>query len=475
MPDSAIDLLAINRGTVTAPAGCGKTHLIAETLKQHGAVKPILILTHTNAGVAALRGRLDNAGVPPRAYRLATLDGWAIRLIGMFPARSEVNPDVLKLETPRNDYPAIRKAAATMLKAGHVLDILSASYDRLIVDEYQDCSILQHAIVYYAAPALPLCVLGDPMQAIFGWQGNELADWDKHVCTHFPLAGELRTPWRWKNANTESFGRWLLDVRRALIDGTPIDLRTAPPEVSWVNLDGTENRVRQLRAASTRAPDRDGTVLIIGKSTSPPSQQEFASQTPGAVTVEAVDLKDLVQFARDLDFGRPDALTRVVSFAASVMTNIGASDLIRRVETLVRGTARRDASDVEQAALRFKAAPSPTAAVAFLSEISKQGGVRTHRPAVLRAGIKALQSCDGSEGNSFYEAVLRSREQNRLLGRPLPKRAVGSTLLLKGLEADVSIILDASDLDARNLYVAMTRGSKRLVVCSDTPILTRGA
>ncbi len=474
MPDATLDLLAISRGTVIAPAGCGKTHLIAETLKRHGAPKPILILTHTNAGVAALRGRLDKAGVPPRAYRLATIDGWAIRLIGMFPARSEIDPDILKLENPRSDYPTIRRAAAQMLKAGHVLDILAASYDRLIVDEYQDCNVLQHAIVYYAAPALPPSVLGDPMQAIFGWPGNELADWDKHVCTHFPVAGELTTPWRWKNANTEDLGRWLLDVRRALIEGTPIDLRTAPPEVSWTHLDGTEDRVRQLRAASIRAPDRDGTVLIIGKSTSPSSQQEYASQTPGAVTVEAVDLKDLVQFARDLDFGRPDALAQIANFAGSVMTNVGVPDLLRRVDILERGTARRDPSEVERAALAFKAACSPAAAVNLLVEISKEGGVRTHRPAVLRAGIKALQSCDGAAGNSFYEAAVRFREQNRLLGRPLPKRAVGSTLLLKGLEADVSVILDASDhLDARNLYVAMTRGSKRLIVCSDTPILIR--
>jgi len=305
MTDVTPDLLAINRGTVTAPAGCGKTHLIAEALKRHGAAKPILILTHTNAGVAALRGRLDKAGVPPRAYRLATIDGWAIRLIGTFPVRSEISPDILKLEHPRSDYPAIRKAAAKLLRAEHVLDVLAASYTRLIVDEYQDCSILQHAVVYYMAPALPVCVLGDPMQAIFGWPGNELADWDKHVCTHFPLASELTTPWRWKNAKTEVLGRWLLDVRRALIEGTSIDLRTAPSEVSWVHLDGSENRARQLRAAGTRAPDRDGTVLIIGKSTSPPSQQDFASQTPGAVTVEAVDLKDLVQFARDLDSGVP--------------------------------------------------------------------------------------------------------------------------------------------------------------------------
>jgi DNA helicase IV len=64
------------------------------------------------------------------------------------------------------------------------------------------------------------------------------------------------------------------------------------------------------------------------------------------------------------------------------------------------------------------------------------------------------------------------REQNRLIGRPIPKRAVGSTLLLKGLEADVAVILNAAGLNARNLYVAMTRSSKALTVCSPTPILS---
>ena len=59
-----IDLRAIERGTVTAPAGCGKTQLIAHALAGHRGNKPILVLTHTNAGVAALRGRLDRAGVP---------------------------------------------------------------------------------------------------------------------------------------------------------------------------------------------------------------------------------------------------------------------------------------------------------------------------------------------------------------------------------------------------------------------------
>jgi predicted ATP-dependent endonuclease of OLD family len=46
-----------------------------------------------------------------------------------------------------------------------------------------------------------------------------------------------------------------------------------------------------------------------------------------------------------------------------------------------------------------------------------------------------------------------------------------STLLLKGLEADVAVILDASELDARNLYVAMTRAARCLVICGPKPVL----
>ena len=471
MPDNDIDLLAVNRGTVTAPAGCGKTHLIAEALSRHGGSKPILVLTHTNAGVVALRGRLDRAGVPAKAYRLSTIDGWAMRLISTFPARSAHDADLLQLARPGTDYPNIRVAAAKLLQAGHVNDVLTASYTRLIVDEYQDCSIRQHAVVAYAAQILPTCVLGDPMQAIFGFGGDALAKWDDDVCSYFPLAGELATPWRWINAGAEPLGRWLLDVRGKLLRGEPIDLRAAPEGVNWVELDGTEDHQRRLLAARVRPPDDQGCVLIIGDSRNPDGQRQFASQTPGAITVEAVDLRDLVTFAGAFDLAAPDALERLAGFAQSVMRNVGAADLVRRVQSLQRGTARNPPTDVEAIALSFVRAPSHRAAVDVLVEINKEAGVSAHRPAVLRACIKALQLCGGTEGLSFHEAAVRMREQNRLVGRPLPRRAVGSTLLLKGLEAEVAVILNAGALDAPNLYVAMTRGSKSLIVCAPTPVL----
>jgi hypothetical protein len=189
------------------------------------------------------------------------------------------------------------------------------------------------------------------------------------------------------------------------------------------------------------------------------------------VTVENVDLRDLVEFARDLNLTAPDALRKVVTFAGTVMTNVGAADLLQRVASLRCGSARRAASDVEQVALAFEESPSPRAAIDLLVEINRQGGVGAHRDAVLRACIRALQTSDGTPGNTFHDAAIRERERSRLIGRPVPRRAVGSTLLLKGLEADVSVVLNAGDLNARNLYVAMTRGSKALVICSPSPTL----
>ncbi len=472
MPACDVDLLAIERGSVTAPAGCGKTQLIANALARHVCNKPILVLTHTNAGVVALRRRLNLAGISSRAYRLSTIDGWAMRLIKTFPVRSAHNPNVLNLRNRGCDYPRIREAAARLLNAGHVSDILGASYARLIVDEYQDCSTRQHAVVASAAETLPTCVLGDPMQAIFGFGDDRLSEWNDEVCACFPPAGELTKPWRWINANAEPLGDWLLDVRGKLSRGEVIDIRTAPAGVCWVQLDGIQDHPKRLEAARAPLLGANDHVLIIGYSTSPNNRHKLASQTPGTVTVEAVDLPDLVRFGQSFSLVAPDVLKCLAQFAQTVMTKVGADKLVRRVQSLACNRARNPPTAVERAALAFVEVPSYGAAIDVLVEIEKDSATRTYRPTVLRACIKALQLCDGTEGLTFHDAVIQMREQYRLVGRRLPRRAVGSTLLLKGLEAEAAVILDTDSLDARNLYVAMTRGSKALTICSSSPILS---
>ena len=297
-----------------------------------------------------------------------------------------------------------------------------------------------------------------------------MADWQADVVSFFPIVGELATPWRWTNAGAHDLGNWLLAIRPDLATGKPIDLRTAPNGMEWVQLDGRRDDSLRHAAAAVHAPG-ETKVLVIGDSTDPRGQRRFARQVEGAVTVEAVDLRDLTDFGAALDLARPDALSLVADFAENLISAFSADDLVRSVAAANGGKLGRALSDIEQAAVRFEASRSLAVVADLLAAINRAGGVRCYRPAVLAAAQRALQLAASAGGTSFRDATVTIREQSRLIGRPLARRSVGSTLLLKGLEADISVVLNAGALNARNLYVAMTRGSRRVLVCSPTPIL----
>lgn len=469
MPPPEIDFFQARLGSVTAPAGCGKTQLIADALSLHADNKPVLVLTHTNAGVTALRARLQRGGVPSSAYRVSTIDGFAMRLSAKFPLRAGLDARVLELANPNADYPAIRGAVQGLLQAGHISDPITSTYSRLLVDEYQDCNAAQHAIVCAIAQTLPTCVLGDPMQAIFGFR-EPLVHWEREVQTMFPPIGALQTPWRWRLAGMDALGAWLLQARASLQAGQSVDLRGAPEGVQWVQLTQGAELQQRLVAARTEAPTRDGRVLVIGDSINVNGRHQLTMQTPGATSVEAVDLKDLVNFARQFDLTNPNALRQIVEFATSLMTGVGAATFLTRVETIRGGRARIPATPAEAAAVAFMAAPSHTTSIDLLQSLADQRDARVYRPEVLHCCISALRAAGGEVG--FVGAVIQARERNRQLARPLGRRAVGSTLLLKGLEADVVVILEPERMTAQHLYVALTRGARRVVVCSSAPLLT---
>lgn len=471
-----IDLLDVRCGSVTAPAGCGKTQLIADSLGRHSDRKPILVLTHTNAGVAALRWRLDRAEVSASAYRLATLDGWALKLLKMFPQRSDIDPDHLALSDPRSDYPMIKRAAANLLADEHLDDVLASTYSRVIVDEYQDCGREQHAMVSHLSNVLPTVVLGDPMQEIFSWQGDH-PDWDDDVCSTFWSVGELTTPWRWIRADARGFGEWLLEARRTLISGNQIDLRDAPPQVEWIELDGSEDDLRRRRACAARSPVSGGSVLIMAAGFQKDLQRKLARETHGAVTVENVDLTDVIDFAGSIELDQPGHVATALSFASEVMTNVQKAEVLKRIAVLERQTSRKEATPAEATAIRYNNSGSASDLLDLFAALENSQGARTFRPEILRPCLQALRSSAPGVPGSFLDAALRIREQGRVLGRRVPPRAVGSPLLLKGLEADVAVILNAAEFDRmplrnmKNLYVAITRGSRKLVVCSESPLI----
>lgn len=464
MSGDAPDPLLINKGCIQAPAGCGKTYLIADSLKRHSATKPILVLTHTNAAVAALRKNLDREKVPRANYRLATIDGWAMRTIGMFPFRSGANANTLN----KPDYPAIKDAILKLLNGRHIDNVLVANYSRLLVDEYQDCLQKQHAIVCELARILPTCIFGDVLQGIFDF-GDTPVNWKSVVLRDFPLQTTLAKPWRWDNAGCGQLGQWLLSIRPILESGGKIDLEQTPPELEWVRISNASD-FQTILKATHKLPENCSNSLIVCDGKNKVRQQDIARKTKGASTVENADLSDLTAFAKSFDFHSDSATQLLLEQATKLLRNLGsANDLVQRYRVLKAGTNRNPPTEAELAILSFDEERSPRKAAGMLSALGNQSGVSPFRREVFSNLLKALNSTQ--DPKAFFDMAVRAREERRFHSRSLGRISVGSTLLVKGLEADQVVIVDAECLNAKNLYVALTRGAKRIVVCSQTQYL----
>ena len=76
----------------------------------------------------------------------------------------------------------------------------------------------------------------------------------------------------------------------------------------------------------------------------------------------------------------------------------------------------------------------------------------------------ALLLCIGRPGLSLKDAIRETQAKARHAGRTVPRRSVGSTLLVKGLEFDHAIVVHSPKMTRRDWYVALTRASKSLTV-----------
>lgn len=81
------------RGAIVEPAGRGKTELIA---KVAALGRRTLVLTHTSAGIQAIRDRLKRMRVPQSAVVLDFIAGWSLRYAHALPG----------VANPPSDMPA---------------------------------------------------------------------------------------------------------------------------------------------------------------------------------------------------------------------------------------------------------------------------------------------------------------------------------------------------------------------------------
>lgn len=459
------NLFDVSIGSVVAPAGYGKTQRIVDLVSTSRAEKPFLLLTHTRAGVNALRRRLDKVEVVQSAYRLSTLDAWSQRFVSAFPCRAEYDA----ASSPEPDYGAIRKAIVRLVLSGAIDQIIIAKYAGVLVDEYQDCDCSQHALVLLLSSLLPTRVFGDPMQSIFEFDCTEILPWD-NVVAAFPVVEVLKKPRRWSEA--VELGDWLHYARVCLENDQPVDLDTAPKKYA-VRLNG-DDRLEAEKAAFDRVRGfRHGRTLVIGHTTSANARAVVARRNAGVTMIERMDLPDLVALIERIEAADAEGrLQAILSFAQSVMTRVALGALNKRLNSLRCNRAKNPAKPAEQACLDFLASPSTTTLLGIVSALEASTGSRPIRPELLEAAKEIMALSPGFD--HLRRSLAYVQNKRRFSHRNMPRIAIGTTLLLKGLEAENALVLDPDSLeDKRHLYVALTRCSKSLVVISSDAVLNR--
>ena len=450
------------------PAGTGKTHFVAALAAlADEAGECVLVLTHTHAGVDAIRTRLKSFGVSSRNVHIDTITGWAFDLVRSYPeiAGITVPEDPDWANSP--DYVA---GATRVVTSRAVKDVHATSFKYFFVDEYQDCNQDQHDFVLAIAAAIPkVCVFGDRLQGIFNFRNQVLVDWDTDVFPNFPLHPQAHVPRRWAGHN-QALGQWLLDIRPALLANLSIDLSTVSvPGFSWGVLNPGQ------LTASAFATHADGeTVLVLGQW--PADANELASKLNGMYGVmEDIQGNFMVTFLTTLDSAGPSEYALLLArFAKTCFSGLAGLDR-PILDKLGRGESvghlsRPGIQDVQVALDAVLAEPSYQTVADAMQKIRGTPILRLFKREAWHDVEKAIDTASHGEMTAVG-SLAKIRDALRHSGRHVSKRVVSRTVLVKGLEYDHVIIANASLLtSSENFYVALSRARKTLTVFGVSPV-----
>jgi DNA helicase-2/ATP-dependent DNA helicase PcrA len=398
-----------------------------------------------------------------------TIASWALRYTQSFPQTSGIQNPLPKTKAA---WDSVYDAARNLMARQPIRNILQASYSGVYVDEYQDCTIQQHNLVSAIAAVLPTRLLGDPLQGIFDFGQNRPIDWERDVTPNFPELPTLDRPWRWESKNTQ-LGQWLTTIRQNLLNRRPISLVGAP--VRWESIPTVNPIIQQVSVCleiGRHAPDT--VVVFCGM----PQQCHYAaSRLKGLYQcVEAIETQDLFLGGTKIETTHgPLRAAAVIDFAAKCLTKIGT--VLGRVKTVyqsgsIPNTRQGQLSNTYDLLRQVAQDDSYAVIIRALEQISSIPQAVMYRRELFNEMIRGLRAALVEGNGTLSDALWLVRNRTRFTGRRLGRCVVGTTLLVKGLEFDHAIILDADGMDSKDLYVALTRGAKSLTIFSRSQTIT---
>lgn len=447
-------LAKASSGFVESPAGCGKTEAIVRTVGMFCS-NPQLVLTHTHAGVDALRRRFREHGIPTVKYHVDTIAGWCWGWVRKYPSNGGYTGST-DIAVWNDVYVSMIK----LLRKDFVRQGILNSYAGVIVDEYQDCTVPMHQLTIALKQLLPCRVLGDDLQGIFGFGQDALVGWSDVKSEFINDLGTFETPHRWIKAENEALGRWLLNSRSDFrncrepnYQNSPIHRRSIPYG------DLGKELIRFTH-------EKKGKICVIGpKARSLPAGLETTLVKQGYRVLEANELSELKKIIVGLSDGLPHEKARAASnFLERTYGGLSRDDQ-NFIRNITEGKFQRPRrADRQALCLKHTSGTTPHLLADLIVYVERVNGASCK----LRESVSALKCVieehlqSGSDLKALYAQEIAKRKHQ---SRSNIYRSVGSTLLVKGLEFEHAVILRDSNWTKswggyKDLYVALTRGAK---------------
>ena len=458
-----------DKSMLIAPAGYGKTHTIAQCIKKTTGKQ--LILTHTNAGVAAIKEKIHKQKISPEKYHVETISGYAQKYVRAF----YMGKDSPKIENRNKYWTFIVKKAQEILSKEPCKKIIKVTYSGLFVDEYQDCTLSQHELIKKLSSLLPTRILGDPLQGIFGFK-DPLVDLnsDNHMKEFKSHTYELEEPWRWKG-NNEKLGEALKEIRKKLKEKKELNLSLYKEGIDVHKVDNKNTVYKPSSKANKKMwsiKGKEENLLIIHPISGNINPRKKITSIFKVKLLEAIEEEYFYELAKDFDEIAKDLYSRLRSILvnlygkSNINTWFGEKNLVKKKDPKDQTKIK----PIKEIIDKLKKNLSFGLLAELIENMKTKLGLNVARKELVYDLIKALKQAN--DNNSVYDAMVKIRNEKRAYGRKIHGKCVGTTLLTKGLEFDTVIVLNVNQFkSSKNLYVALTRASKRLVVFTNNMIL----
>lgn len=445
------DVIAEN-GIIVAPAGTGKTESIVRLLEKDE--KRVLILTHTNAGVETILKRIKKYNNITTKYDVLTIASFSTKYVSKFPSISSYKNE-------NDNYSNIYQGMTVLLDNNHIKKIIKRTYSKVYVDEYQDCTHVQHNIIKKLSVILNYKIFGDPLQCIYNFD-EPCVDFDDIIANDYKLLGEMNYPWRWNNGNKE-LGQWTIQVREKLKNNQSISLNNLP---NGVQVFRYKDIIDIVKLSYSLLNKNDDVAILFNQK----NQAKFlANRLSGTYSFqEEVACEDLKKFMYAVDNKNSnDALKEFFEIVKNSF--IKASTQFKNIFLKIND----DSFDFSKIRTNIELASLCNNLISkfdvnyfkqLIEYIEKNKIVKLYRKELWNVLDRVInQLCINKEKSAVNILQnIRANDSNSL--RYKYKYLISRILLVKGLEFGIVVLVNPEELSKELFYVGVSRPINKLII-----------